>query len=64
MKRLVAVVALAVVLVPMRAQASPPWSVDSKCVFNDGGSRVSLVGKIRAYDAEGSTLSGRIEAGP
>jgi hypothetical protein len=53
MRRFVAVVVLAVVLVPMRAQASPPWSVYSNCVFNDDGSRVSLVGTIRAYDAEG-----------
>jgi hypothetical protein len=53
MRRFVAVFLLAVVLVPMRAQASPPWSVNSKWVLNDDGSRVSLVGKIRAYDAEG-----------
>jgi hypothetical protein len=53
MRRFVAVVVLAVVVMPMRAQASPPWSVYSKCVLNDDGSRVSLVGKVRAYDSEG-----------
>jgi hypothetical protein len=53
MRRFVAVVVLAVVIMPMRAQASPPWSVYSKCVLNDDGSRVSLVGKVRAYDSEG-----------
>ena len=52
MRRFVAVVVLALVLMPMRAQASPPWSVYNKCVLNDDGRRVSLVGKIRAYDAE------------
>ena len=53
MRRFVAVVVLAVVIMPMRAQASPPWSIFSKCVLNDDGSRVSLVGKVRAYDSEG-----------
>jgi hypothetical protein len=53
MRRFVAVVVLALALMPMRAQASPPWSVYSKCVFNADGSRVSLVGRISAYDAEG-----------
>jgi hypothetical protein len=53
MRRFFAVVVFAVVLTPMRAHASPPWSVYSKCVFNADGGRVSLVGKIRAYDSEG-----------
>lgn len=53
MRRFVAIVLLAVALTPTWALASPPWSVYSKCVFNDGGNRVSLVGKIWAYDAEG-----------
>ena len=38
---------------PPAEEASPPWSVYGKCVFSDDGSRVSLVGKIRAYDSEG-----------
>lgn len=54
MRRFVAVVVLPLVLAtPTRAQASPPWVISSKCVFSDDGSRVSLVGRIWAYDSEG-----------